>query len=53
MGLDAAKFLTVTAVVLGLVLGVGLLRATFRAAAIPAPERRGRGGREGERCWEE
>ena len=43
MGIDAENFLTMTAVVLGLFLGVGLLRTTFRAAAIPAPERRGRG----------
>ena len=44
MGLDAAKLLAVAAIVLGLILRVGLLGATFRAAAIPAPVRRGRGG---------
>ena len=52
MGLGAAEFLTVTAVVLGLVLGVAFLRATFGAVAIPAPARRGEGEREGERCRE-
>ena len=44
MGLDATEFLAVAAIVLGLVVRVGLLGATFRAAAIPALARRGRGG---------
>ena len=53
MGLDASKFLAVAAVVLGLVIFVVLLRATFEASAIFAPARLGEGGREGERCREE
>ena len=44
VGLDATKFLAVAAIVLGLVVRVGPLGATFRAAAIPALARRGRGG---------
>ena len=53
MGLDAAKFLTVTAVVLGLVLGFGLLRAAFGAPAIPTSAQGGEGEREGQRCRED
>ena len=53
MGLDAATFLTMAAVVLGLILRVGLFGATFGNPAIPAPARRGEGDREGERCREE
>ena len=48
MGLDATKFLTMAAVILGLVLFAVLLRATFGAPAIPAPASRGEGEREGE-----
>ena len=44
MGFDAAKLLAVAAIVLGLILCVGLLGATFGAPAIPAPARWGRGG---------
>ena len=44
MGVDAAKLLTVAAIVLGLILRVGLLGATFGAPAIPAPASRGRWG---------
>ena len=44
MGLDATEFLAIAAIVLGLVVLVGLLGATFRAAVIPALARRGRGG---------
>jgi hypothetical protein len=44
VGLDAAKFLAVAAIVLRLVLHVVLLGATFGAPAILAPARRGRGG---------
>ena len=46
MGLDAAKLLAVAAIVLGLILRVGLLGATFGAPTIPAPARRGEGERE-------
>ena len=44
MGFDAAKFLAMAAVVLGMVLFVVLLRATFGAPAILASERGGRWG---------
>ena len=44
MGLDATKFLAMAAIVLGLILRVGLLGATFGAPALPTPVRRGRGG---------
>ena len=44
MELDAATFLTMAAVVLGLVLRVGIFGATFGTPAIPALARQGRGG---------
>ena len=53
MGLDAAKFLAVADIVLGLVVCVGLLGSTFGAPTIPAPARWGEEEREGERCREE